>query len=69
MVTHCDAGGTQPRNRACAFKLADIDLDMDAYFSGCKAQPGDHSESDLPWENQRSCNQFSVSSIDLLRLL
>ena len=58
VVTRCEDGGG--RNRACAFRLADIDSDMDAYLTGCRSG-GEHSESDLPWETSRSCSQFTVS--------
>ena len=34
---------------ACAFRLADIDSDMDAYLAGCRSG-GEHSESDFVWE-------------------
>ena len=44
VVTRCDEG--RRRNRVCAFKLDDIDGDMDAFFTGCVT--GVHSESDLP---------------------
>ena len=58
VVTRCDEnGGT--RNRACAFRLADIDGDMGAYLTGCRS--GEHSESDLVWETSRRCEQFTVS--------
>ena len=62
VVTRCEEGGAQPRNRACAFRLADIDGDMDAYLAGCMTS-GVHSESDLPWDVQRSCSQFTVSCV------
>ena len=55
VVTRCENGGA--RNRACAFRLADIDRDMDAYFNGC--MDGSHSDSELPWQGSRSC-PFSV---------
>ena len=59
VVTSCEDGGS--RNRACAFRLADIDNDIDAYLTGCKN--GEHSESDLVWETSRPCipTQFGVS--------
>ena len=57
VVTRCDEG--RRRNRVCAFKLDDIDGDIDAFFTGCVT--GVHSESDLPWDVARSCSQFSVS--------
>ena len=59
VVTRCEQEGTQPRNRACAFRLADIDGDMDGYLTGCRT--GVHSESDLPWEVSTPCSQFMVS--------
>ena len=59
VVTRCEEDGAQPRNRACAFRLADIDGDMDTYFTGCRT--GVRSESDLPWDVARSCSQFTVS--------
>ena len=61
VVTRCEEDGEQPRNRACAFRLADIDGDMDAYLTGCRT--GVHSESDLPWDVQRPCLQFTVSIV------
>ena len=61
VVTRCEEDGTQPRNRACAFGLADIDGDMDAYLTGCRT--GVYSESDLPWDVQRACSQFTVSIV------
>ena len=66
VVTRCEEDGSQPRNRACAFRLADIDGDMDAYFTACVA--GVHSESELPWNVARRCSQFMVSCI-LFRIL
>ena len=60
VVTRCEE---DTRNRVCAFRLADIDGDMDAYLTGCRS--GMHSESDLPWDVQRSCSQFTVSNISL----
>ena len=57
VVTRCEEGGL--RNRACAFLLSDIDSDMDEYYTECV--DGDHSNSDLPWTNSRSCSDFSVS--------
>ena len=60
VVTRCEEDGSQPRNRACAFRLADIDGDMDAYLTGCRT--GVYSESDLPWDVQRPCSQFTVSN-------
>ena len=57
VVTRCEDGGD--RNRACAFRLADNDGDMDAYLTGCRSG-GEHSESSLPWETSRSCSQFTV---------
>ena len=60
VVTRCENGGIQNRNRACAFRLADIDSDMNAYLTGCRSG-GEHSESDLVWETSRSCSQFTVS--------
>ena len=58
VVTRCENGGIQNRNRACAFRLTDIDSDMDTYLTGCRS--GEHSESDLVWETSRSCSQFTV---------
>ena len=54
VVTRCE-----DRNRVCAFRLADIDNDMDTYFNECKS--GQHSESDLAWELPILCSQFTVS--------
>ena len=57
VVTRCEE---DTRNRVCAFRLADIDGDMDAYLTGCRT--GVYSESDLPWDVQRPCLQFTVSN-------
>ena len=65
VVTRCEEDGD--RNRACAFRLTDIDGDMDAYLTGCRT--GMHSESDLPWDVARYCLQFTVSNISLKLLL
>ena len=59
VVSRCEDGGDQSRNRVCAFRLADIDSDMDAYLTGCRSG-GEHSESDLVWETSRPCSQFNV---------
>ena len=58
VVTRCENVVSGGRNRACAFRLADIDSDMDAYLTGCRS--GEHSESILPWETSRHCSQFTV---------
>ena len=60
VVTRCEDAVSGGRNRACAFRLADIDSDMDAYLTGCRSG-GEHSESHLVWEPSRSCSQFTVS--------
>ena len=65
VVTRCEDGGD--RNRACAFRLADIDSDIDAYLTGCRS--GEHSESDLPWETSRPCSQFTVRWQSLILVL
>ena len=57
VVTRCEDGGD--RNRACAFRLADIDDDMDTYLTECKN--GEHTDFDLVWETSRSCTLFAVS--------
>ena len=59
VVTRCEDAVSGGRNRVCAFRLADIDSDMDAYLAGCRS--GEHSESDLPWETSRPCSLFTVS--------
>ena len=59
VVTRCEDVVSGGRNRACAFRLADIDSDMDAYLAGCRIG-GEHSESDLVWETSRPCSQFTV---------
>ena len=59
VVTRCEEDGN--RNRVCSFRLADIDGDMDAYFTGCVT--GVHSESELPWDVARPCSQFMVSCL------
>ena len=61
VVTRCEEDREQPRNRACAFRLADIDGDMDAYLTGCRS--GMHSESDLPWHVSFPCSLFTVSNV------
>ena len=65
VMTRCEDVGDESRNRVCALRLADIDGDMDAYFTGCQAQPPTITNSELPWENiPRPCSQFSVSVIE-----
>ena len=56
VVTRCEEDGN--RKFVCAFRLADIDGDMDAYFTGCVT--GVHSESDLLWDVPRLCSEFTV---------
>ena len=60
VVTRCEDAVSGGRNRACAFRLADINSDMDAYLTGCRSG-GEHSESHLVWETSRPCAQFTVS--------
>ena len=59
VVTRCEDVTNGGRNRVCVFRLADIDNDMDRYFTECKS--GDLSESLPPWELPTPCSQFSVS--------
>ena len=59
VVTRCEDVVSGGRNRVCAFRLADIDNDMDTYFNECKSEQ--QSESELPWEPPRSCSEFTVS--------
>ena len=56
VVTQCNV-----RNRACAFRLSDIDGDMDAFYSECRPG-GMYSGFRLPWAPQSSCTELSVSS-------
>ena len=56
VVTRCEEDGN--RKFVCAFRLADIDGDMDAYFTGCVT--GVLSESDLLWDVPRLCSEFTV---------
>ena len=58
VVSWCDDGDMNARNRACAYKLSDIDNDMDDYFTQCA---GGISNTNLPWTLSRSCSEFSVS--------
>ena len=60
VVTRCEDAVSGGSNRVCAFRLADIDGDMDAYLAGCRSG-GEHSESHLVWESSRLCSQFTVS--------
>ena len=66
VMTRCENVGNGARNHVCALRLADIDGDMDAYFTGCRAQPPVHSDSELPWDEiSRDCPQeFSVSVLE-----
>ena len=59
VLTRCEDVVNDGRNRVCGLRLSDIDNDMDTFFDGCKA--GTNSQSELPWENSRSCSEFSVS--------
>ena len=59
MVTRCEDVVSSGRNRVCAFRLADIDNDMDTYFNECKSEQ--QSESEPPWEPPTSCSEFTVS--------
>lgn len=61
VVTRCENVTNGARNRICAFKLADIDGDMDAYFHVCKTEAGNNADSELPWDVERPCSEFSVS--------
>ena len=59
VVSWCDDGDMNTRNRVCAYKLSDIDEDMDNYYTQCAG--GSISNTDLPWTESRSCSEFSVS--------
>ena len=59
VVTWCDDGAINTRNRVCAYKLSDIDNDMDNYFTQCA---GGSISTDLPWTLARTCSEFSVSN-------
>ena len=59
VLTRCEDVANDGRNRVCGLRLSDIDNDMDTFFDGCKA--GTNSQSELRWENSRSCSEFSVS--------
>ena len=61
VVTRCEdeVGSDRNRNRVCAFRLADIDTDMDTYFNECKSEQ--QSNSEPPWEPPRPCSDFTVS--------
>ena len=64
VVTRCEEeveggiGGL--RNRACAFRLSDIDGDMDAFYNGCRA--GTPANFQLPWGFSTPCSALSVSN-------
>ena len=58
VVSWCDDGDMNTRNRACAYKLSDIDDDMDDYYTQCI---GGSISTDLPWTTSRTCSEFSVS--------
>ena len=65
VMTRCEDVEDGARNRVCALRLADIDGDMDAYFTGCQAQPPTFTDSELPWEDILTpCSQFSVSEME-----
>ncbi|CAI8056125.1 Plexin-A4 [Geodia barretti] len=57
VVTRCEDVVSSGRNRVCAFRLADIDNDMNTYFNECKS--GKQSESEPPWEPPTSCLEFT----------
>ena len=59
VVTRCEDVVSGGRNRVCAFRLADIDNDMNTYFNECKS--GQQSNSEPPWEPPTSCSEFTVS--------
>ena len=59
VVTWCDDGDMNARNRVCAYKLSDIDNDMDDYYTQCV---GGSISTDLLWTSSRTCSEFSVSS-------
>ena len=59
VVTLCDDGDMNARNRVCAYKLSEIDDDMDDYYNQCAG--GSISNTDLPWTVSRTCSEFSVS--------
>ena len=63
VVSWCDDGDMNTRNRVCAYKLSDIDNDMDNYFTQCA---GGISNTNLPWTLSRSCLEFNVSCEDYL---
>ena len=58
VVTQCDDGAGDTRNRACAFLLSDIDQDMDNIYARCQSRM--RSDTDLPWNRPRLCVQFNV---------
>ena len=59
VVSWCDDGDMNIRNRACAFKLSEIDNDMDDYYNQCAG--GSIFNTNLPWTLSRQCSEFSVS--------
>ena len=65
VVTRCEEEGEGglggSRNRVCAFRLSDIDNDMDAFYDGCRA--GFLSNFQLPWGVPTPCSSFRVSMI------
>ena len=56
VVTQCDTAST--RNRACAFRMSDIDNEMDAYYEVCRV--GTTQNYQLPWDLSILCSQFNV---------
>ena len=58
VVSWCDDGDVKARNRVCAYKLSDIDNNMDDYYTQCMG--GSISNTFLPWSYTRSCSEFSV---------
>ena len=59
VVSWCDDGDMNTRNRVCAYKLSDIDNDMDDYYTQCAG--GGFPTTQLPWTVSRTCSEFSVS--------
>ena len=58
VVSWCDDGNMNARNRVCAYKLSEIDNDMDDYYNQCA---GGSISTDLPWTTSRTCSEFNVS--------
>ena len=58
VVTWCDNGDMNTRNRVCAYRLIYIDEDMDDLYFRCRS--GNLFDTDLPWTLARRCQEFSV---------